>query len=331
MALALADKWIWDFWLFRDGDDWHCYFLQADKKLGDPELRHRHVTQGHAVSRNLRDWTHLGTCLQPAAAPAFDDWTTWTGSVVRDAQSLWHLFFTGTQYADGGYRQRIGHAASLDGHNWQRIGNGLCLDLTGDAYEDFTPGHWHDRAFRDPWVIRNPEGSGWLMYFTARVPGVEEPNAGGAIGLARSDDLTSWTLEPPVYAGGAFGQMEVPQVFRLGRRWYMMFCTDAGHWSEAYRAYSTQEPVTGTHYLVADHHLGPWRVAPGPFFDGSTPCRRYSGKVIDSGEGLVTMGFIYYGADGGFVGEVCDPIPVSVDADGFLHAHPERAGKDARI
>ena len=69
MALALADKWIWDFWLAKDGPDWHIYFLQADKSLGDPDLRHRNVTQGHAVSRDLVDW------LESLAARARRSWT----------------------------------------------------------------------------------------------------------------------------------------------------------------------------------------------------------------------------------------------------------------
>jgi beta-fructofuranosidase len=319
VALALADKWIWDFWLAKNGPDWHIYFLQADKSLGDPDLRHRNVTQGHAVSRDLVDWRHLGTCFAPAQGPAWDDWTTWTGSVVQDLDGLWHLFYTGTTHADGGMKQRIGHATSTDMHSWQRVGDGLCLDISGPDYEDYAPGHWHDRAFRDPWVMKDPDGPGWLMYMVARVPGIAEPNAGGSIGFAASPDLYTWTLRPPVYRGGMFGQMEVPQVFDHRGKWYCMFCNFAGHWSEAYRASSPQSPVSGTHYLVADNPRGPWTMAPGPFFDGHEPCRRYAGKIIETPKGLVTMGFIHTTPAEAFVGEVSDPIPVSVDAEGWLH------------
>lgn len=331
MVLAIKDKWIWDFWTAHDGEDWHIYFLQADKSLGDPELRHRNVTQGHAVSRDLSNWTHRGTCFAPSAGPAFDDWTTWTGSVVRDDAGLWHLFYTGTSHADGGLKQRIGHATATDMHSWQRVGDGLALDISGPDYEEFTPGHWHDRAMRDPWVIRNPDGEGWLMYFTARLPGIAEPNAGGTIGFATSPDLMDWTLQPPVYRGGMFGQMEVPQVFEYRGKWYCVFCTDAGHWSEAYRAFNPQPPVTGSHYLVADHPLGPWQVAPGPFLDGHQPCRRYAAKILETADGLVAMGFIHTTKDRNFVGAVSDPIPVTVDADGLLHVHPDRVPPGATI
>ena len=88
---ALPDKWVWDFWLARDGGLWHMYFLQADKSLVDPELRHWHATHGHATSPDLRTWDYRGTCLEPQPAPAWDDYANWTGSVVRDDDGLWHL------------------------------------------------------------------------------------------------------------------------------------------------------------------------------------------------------------------------------------------------
>ena len=98
----------------------------------------------------------------------------------------------------------------------------------------------------------------------------------------------------------------------------MMFCTSGEHWSEAYRAFNPQDPVTGSHYLVAQHPRGPWQVAPGSFFDGDEPALRYAGKVLDVGGRLVTMGFIHTTAECDFVGEVSDPIPVSVDANGLM-------------
>jgi beta-fructofuranosidase len=324
MVLALDTKWIWDSWYVRDGEQYHGYFLQADRSLGDPDLRHFNVSQGHAVSTDLINWTHLGTCLRPAAGPAWDDLTTWTGSVVQGDDGVWHLFYTGSRDAENGMYQRIGHATSTDMHSWVRVGDTPCLDLLGPAAEFYENehmiGHWHDRAMRDPWVMRDPAGSGWLMYFTARVPGVEEPNAGGAIGFAKSPDLTTWTLQPPVYSGG-FGQLEVPQVFRVEDKWYCLFCTAADQWSEAYRKANPQSPVTGNHYLIADDPRGPWTIAPGPFLDGAMPCRRYAARIVETDNGLVIMGF----ADGGkdkFGGYVMDPEAVIVGEDSLLSVVP---------
>ncbi len=324
MVLALENDWIWDSWYAHDGDRWHGFFLKAPKSLGDPELRHFNVAQGHAVSDDLRDWEHLGTCFAPGPDGEWDDYTTWTGSVVRDGDGLWHLFYTGTSRAEDGIYQRIGHAESADLHDWRRVGDGLCLDLTGPdaaAYEaDYATGFWHDRAMRDPWVMRDPDGAGWLMFFTARVPGVAEPNAGGAIGFATSPDLRTWTLRPPVFAGG-YGQLEVPQVFERAGRWYCLFCTDASHFSKAEAEAIPGGPVTGTHYLIGEGPRGPWRVAPGRFLDGALPCRRYAARILEHDGGLVIMGFAAR-PDGDFVGEIMDPEPVSIGPGGLLRVDP---------
>jgi len=317
--LALKDRWIWDFWLARDGARWHVFFLQAPKSIGDPELRHWNVSIGHATSDDLTNWSYRGMCFQPAEGPAWDDYTTWTGSVVRDDDGLWHLFYTGTAQAEDGLKQRIGHATGRELGQWQRVGDGLALDLDPDIYEEYLPGHWHDRALRDPWVMRDPAGEGWLMYFTARVPGVAEANAGGAIGLARSDDLLHWHAEPPVFAGG-FGQLEVPQVLRVGERWVCLFCTDAQHWSDGYRRGYAGVPVTGTHYLIADDPRGPWSIAPGPFLDGDATGSRYAARLVETEDGIFEMAFLGTGPDGTFVGALSDPVPVRV-GDGARHLH----------
>jgi beta-fructofuranosidase len=319
MTLSLPDKWIWDSWYAHDGQRWHAFFLQADKSLGDPELRHFNVSQGHAISDDLVNWEHQGTCLRPTDHVAWDDYTTWTGSVVCDEDRLWHLFYTGSCREEEGMYQRIGHATSTDLHSWQRVGDGLCLDLQGpnaSHYEaDWVKGYWHDRAMRDPWVMRDPDGEGWLMYFTARVPGRDEANSAGAIGFATSDDLHNWTLQPPVFDGG-YGQLEVPQVFQHQGRWYCLFCTHADHFSAEQANHTPGGPVSGSHYLVGDSPRGPWRIAPG-FLDGALPARRYAGRILDTSSGLMIMGF----ADGGrehFKGYVMNPEPVGLDADGHL-------------
>jgi beta-fructofuranosidase len=121
MTLAIKDKYIWDSWYAHDGLKWHGYFLQADRSIGDPDLRHFNVSQGHAVSDDLINWEHLGTCLAPSTVPAFDDKTTWTGSVVQGPDGLWHLFYTGGAQAEGALYQRIGHATSMDMHSWMRV------------------------------------------------------------------------------------------------------------------------------------------------------------------------------------------------------------------
>ncbi|WP_422040152.1 hypothetical protein [Roseibium sp.] len=310
MVLALDDKWVWDSWYVREGNLWHCFFLQAPKSIGDPDLRHWHVSYGHAVSRDLKSWTQLGTCFAPSAGPAWDDNTTWTGSVVRGDDGIWHLFYTGTSKADDGKHQKLGHAVSNDLHMWQRVGSGLILDRD-ERYEEYSPGRWHDRAFRDPWVLRDPEGSGWLMYFTARSPDAANTLEAGAIGLATSPDLYDWTLEDPVFTGG-FGELEVPQVFEVSGRWYCLFCTAARFWSPQAEKL-VGPPMTGSHYLIGDNPRGPWQIAPGPMLDGGN---RYAARILNTSGSLKLMGFLMDDAEtGAFRGIIDDPAEVHVTSD----------------
>ena len=105
--LRLDDRWIWDFWLARDGGDHHVFFLQAPRSLGDPELRHSNASIGHAVSSDLRSWAVLPDVFGPGAPGAWDDRVPWTGSVVRH-EDRWYLFYTSTSTAERGLVQRIG-------------------------------------------------------------------------------------------------------------------------------------------------------------------------------------------------------------------------------
>ena len=321
MTIVLKDEWVWDSWYTHDGEKWHGYFLKAPKSIGDPELRHWNVSQGHAVSDDLVTWKHLGTCFEPSKSESWDDYTTWTGSVVQEDSGDWHLFYTGTSQSENGLYQRIGHAISDDLHNWKRIGDGLCLDLIGpnaEFYENqHIEGFWHDRAMRDPWVMKNPKDDGWLMYFTARIAGNPDTMECGAIGFATSPDLHTWTLQKPVFSGG-FGQLEVPQVFSVDHRWYCLFCTFKDHYSKQQVNQKNIKLTTGTHYLVGKDPLGPWEVAPGSFFDGHDPCKRYAARIVETGDELKILGFRDVEDDGSFGGYVMDPERVLIDDNGLL-------------
>ena len=313
--LALDDHWVWDSWYLHDGHRWHCWYLKAPKSLGDPELRHWNVSHGHATSDDLVHWDHRGTALAPSRAPSWDDKTVWTGSTLRDNEGRWHYFYTGTSQAENGKIQRIGHAIGDDLETWERVGDGLCLDLVGpvsDAYETAWEGRWHDRAMRDPWVMKDPGGDGWLMYFTARVPDRDDVNDAGCIGLATSADLMTWTLEPPVFVGG-WGQLEVPQVFEVGGTWYCLFCSSPDHqarWNIEANGIIGQ----GNYYLMADGPRGPWRLPDEAALD--TRENRYAARIVER-DGLWILGF-KDGAGSDFGGFIMDPAPVHRRSDGSL-------------
>lgn len=311
MALRLADRWIWDFWLAQDGADHHLFFLQAPRSLGDPELRHWHVSIGHAVSTDLRRWEVLPDALAPAPGPAWDDYTTWTGSVLHhDGQ--WWMFYTGTSHRERGKVQRVGLATSEDLLTWQRYGRSPLIESDPTWYERLDPAAWPELAWRDPWVLREPDTGRFHAFVTARAR-AGDPAVRGVIGHATSEDLLTWQVGPPVSAPGVFGHLEIPQVVRVGERWQLLFATPPA--PPAVRATRPATGLTGTHLLHADRLLGPYEWSTHQPLDADPAGTRYGGKLVRTAAGWQLLAWLHHTPDGGFVGELADPRPAPLSPD----------------
>lgn len=302
MGLRLDDWWVWDSWYAEDDDVHHVFYLKAPRSLVDPELRHRNVLVGHAVSDDLVSWTELADVLAPSTDPAFDDWTTWTGSVVRDGAG-WRMFYTGSSHDDDGLVQRIGSATSDDLVTWRKDSARGALEADPRWYEKLSP-HWHDEAWRDPFVHGSP--GAWTMLVTARAAD-GEPSERGVIGRCFSPDLLTWTAAPPLTATGAgFGQLEVPQVEVIDGVPILLFSCGTEHLS-----------ASG----LARHGRGGVFSVSGPSVDGPFDAARahrfphdslYAARLVKHGGRWYLLGFRDL-EGGAFVGELCDPIPVTCE------------------
>jgi len=322
-----AGHMLWDFWT-QDAPDGtvHLFYLAAPRDLDDPELRHRMAWVEHATSRDLRTWSHVGTALEPGPPGAWDDRAIWTGSVLAAAPEplnalnpagggYW-MFYTGTCLAEGGRIQRLGLAWSPDLATWEKHpANPLCeADLTW--YEDVDASMFNELAWRDPHLVPDPDGDGYLAFVCARVnhgPSITR----GCIGLARSRDLVSWTVAPPVSHPGRFAQMEIPQYWATGARHYLL-CSAADSWIPPIEG----DPIphaSGTFYVVGDTPIGPYR--PGGLFHGDDVGTAFGNKILHAPNGrLVTLNWRGYDADEHFLGDLSDPLPVQTDADGKIWA-----------
>ena len=230
----LPEAWVWDFWLADDGQKYHLFFLYASRALGNPDLRHYRASIGHAVSDDLINWDRVVDALVRSDAPAFDDLATWTGSVVRDpGDDTWYMFYTGATQTPAGNVQKIGYATSQDLFTWRRGPANPILQAEPPWYEKLADGTWHDEAFRDPWVLQDPQGNGWHMLITARTNHGPTDNR-GVIGHAWSPDLEAWQLRPPLSAPGqGFAQLEVVQTARVDGQDLLMFSALAKDMSAA--------------------------------------------------------------------------------------------------
>ena len=303
--LRLEDLWIWDFWLAQNGSSYHIFYLQAPKALRDPALRHKNATIGHAVSGDLTSWTVLADALGPGAAGAWDDLATWTGSVVQH-HGMWYMLYTGVSSVDGGVVQQIGLATSPDLVTWTKHAANPVLVSDKRWYEELDQTSWREQAWRDPWVVRDPDRQGFHALITARA--AHGPTDGrGVLGHATSEDLVSWTVQPPLSEPGDFGHLEVPQVEIVDGAAVLIFSIAARDVSKRRR--SRQAVATATYVCAGRSLLGPFDLATA---QPVTVPHLYSGRLVRRRDGSwVMLAFVDTEADGGFVGEIGDPIPLA--------------------
>lgn len=322
MGFDLRDKWVWDFWFARDGGDYHLFFLQADRSLGDPDLRHWHVNVGHAVSQDLRHWERLPDALAPSprepgdhGPEPGDTLTTWTGSVIRN-NGAWYMFYTGTRRSEKGLLQRVCLATSDDLVHWTKHDRPV-LDVDPRWYDTLNLDHWHDQSWRDPWVFRDSDRELYHMLLTCRVND-GAPDGRGAVGYASSTDLVHWQAGEPLLAPGWYGEMEVPQIACIGERYYLFCSVSVKYHSRAHLAEGAA-PQTGLKYFPGDGPLGPFHTEGAGFLDGDPQGSLYAGRVIEGPGGQwYFMAFRNCDHEGRFVGGICDPIPVLQHPDGHL-------------
>jgi beta-fructofuranosidase len=307
VSLRLADHWVWDSWLGDDGVDFHLFFLRASRALHDPFRRHRRASIGHATSTDLRNWQLLPDALVHAESPSWDDLATWTGSVIRGPDGVWRMFYTGLSHAENGFVQRIGVAQSDDLVTWRQPDEPL-LEADGRWYEPLDLDSWSEEAWRDPFVFADPDGHGWHMLITARVPN-GDPIGRGVIGHARSTDLESWEVQPPLSGPAGFGHLEVPQVCVIDDQPVLVFSCLSIHQDPARLA---GQPDGGVYVVPGRTLLGPWELANAVSVDHPS---LYAGRLVRERSGRwVLLGFRDT-EENGFVGEICDPIPVNLDGE----------------
>jgi beta-fructofuranosidase len=245
--LSSAEDWIWDSWIADDGERYHLFFLKAPRALEDPGLRHTAATIGHASSLDLVDWAVHPDALGPNDL-GFDDLALWTGSVARGDDGVWRLYYTALNTEGRDVRdQRIGLAESDDLMTWRRVVDQPLVEPDPCWYRMLGDGSGASETWRDPFVFR--DGDVWHMLITARDPTAERL-FDGILAHARSRDMRTWELAPPLTEAAGFGQLEVAQVRQLDGQWLLVFTCHPDEQGDP-RPFSTW-------YVLGDAALGPW-------------------------------------------------------------------------
>jgi len=318
---------LWDFWLVLPNEwggsrtPYHLYYLQAPRSLSNPNLRHGVATVGHAVSHDLQQWKHYGTALEIGQPGSWDDRAIWTGSVmIRD--NLAYMFYTGRCRAERAPVQRIGLAVSTDLAHWERHPGNPLLEVDTRWYEPQSADQLEAQTWRDPYIVYSSDEETYYMFLSARV-NTGPHDERGVIGLARSTNLLSWEVLPPVSMPGDFIEMEVPQVVPLNGRYYLLFC--AARHAAARLSTAGTKSWSGTHYLVASKLTGPYIPLTDKPLVADTIGTYYAGKLIHDRAGVLHfMAWRQWDNEGNFCGGLSDIAAVHVLPDGRLQVDPQQ-------
>lgn len=272
-----------DTWYFHREGLTHCIHMQQRCPGSTADLREEGAL-GHAVSRDLIHWETCKTALYRGEDGSYDDLDLWTGSVIEH-EGLLYLFYTARCSAHPGDNY-IALATSRDGENWvKHPGNPI---ITPDprwyhGVANPTRLACHGRPIvdcRDLCVVRDQEKGGFWGFYAARQPG-DECAVTSVIALCHSDDLVHWEQFPPCFAPGKYACIEVPDVFYLSGKWYML-CLTGNAYGQRCRLNDPGISTIATIYAVADRPQGPYKELDENILIGSVGEQGYCSKTVEA-------------------------------------------------
>ncbi len=195
---------------------------------------------------NLYDYRDHGMVLEygPMSAP---DPAIGTGSVLQDADGLFHLFYTGhNDTGNGGQgKECVMHAVSTDRENWVKDAEPLFFAPEGCSKDDF----------RDPEVFWVEEEQCYWMLIAAH-----DSVRGGIVARYVSEDLKNWEYTGPFYAPMDPYMCECPDLFCIGDTWYLTYSWDCVTY------YAMSDSMNGPFAAPRDNILDGKSTAGGPGF-----------------------------------------------------------------
>lgn len=170
------------------------------------------TSYGRATSTDLVRWQPHGAAFGTGLPGRFDQQAVWTMHPFRHGDGM-AMFYTGMSgLTPGGWPlQAVGLAYSdrLDGTGWRRHGTGPVVEADPRWYRTGERMGW-----RDPFVVRNDDDSGWVMVVCASDASLPVERS-GCVALATSTDLEHWEVHPPLISPGDVDELECPVLERL--------------------------------------------------------------------------------------------------------------------
>lgn len=286
---------------FRIGDVWpyqedgseivHLFFLIAPRS--DPERR---WSIGHLTSRNLRDdWEFHDIALAPGKPGGFDDLGLATGSILKH-NDRYYMAYTGHGKADAVRCGAAGMAVSDDLFHWERLREIPPIRPDARFYETSVTGSRDFLHWRDPFLLR--DGGRFHMFLCARAK-TGPVKTRGTVAHLVSDDLRGWETLPPLEMEPFCEELECPQIYRIGERYCLLFCTHRELIDPSLFP-AGQVPDGGGFVMFADRLTGPYRRIGTGKTGGDVPGKYfYAPQLLRHGGRFLLIGTLLDGDDSG--------------------------------
>jgi beta-fructofuranosidase len=217
-----------------------------------------------AITTDFVSYTDRGEVLQ-RGRDVDQDQFIFAGSVFS-ADGLFHALYTGYNRdysAEGKAAQVLMHATSDDLEHWHKISSEPVAPQPG-----YDPDNW-----RDPFVLRDEENDRWVMILGGRLDG-DKINSGRTVWFT-STDLETWDFQGDFWAPDLYTMHEMPDLFRLGDRWYLLTTEYSDRSKTVYRSSPTLS--------------GPWTAPVDDAFDGRA---YYAARSASDGDHRYLFGWV---------------------------------------
>jgi beta-fructofuranosidase len=154
------------------------------------------------------------------------------------------------------------------------------------------------------------------MFITARLNDDSlDTRDRGTLGHATSQDMKNWQVQDPIIEGpSGFGQLEVFQVEEIDGKAVLIWCCGPNELSpELKQRFGGRG---GMFSVVGESVLGPFDTTKAVRFDHDSI---YAARIVQHSGSWHMLGFRNE-ENGQFVGELTDPIPVTITGMGLVPA-----------
>ena len=215
-------------------DVYHVFYIHSLPPV-PPDWFRTEKWFGHLTTTDFRHWTRLDSVMSvlPGGIQSWEKKAVWAPTIIESPTSNdWLMYYTGV---NANFAQRTGLASSHNLLNWYRFGANPIY--TPDAWAQWDESFWSN--CRDPEIFHTPGDTLYYMMNTAST----SPDTLGAVSLASSTNLSTWTDEGPLFVNDAALVMESVQLkFRDGN-YHLMF---------------TEEGTPGISHMLAPTMTGAW-------------------------------------------------------------------------